>query len=181
LRSPYITGSKVYLRPLERADLNETYLNWLNDPEVNLYLESGLFPVTMSQLNQFYDGLISKGGNIFFAIVEKSSNRHVGNIKLDQINWIHRTAVMGIMLGDKTVWGMGYGSEATKLSLKYAFGRINLNKVSLGVIADNERAVRIYERIGFVKEGVKRQEAFIDGDYRDALWMSILKKEFQTD
>ena len=176
----FITGEKVYLRPLESDDLNAKYLGWLNDPEVNRYLEIGLFPYTKHQLEQYYDRLAETTNNVILAVAEKATDLHIGNVKLEPINWVHRTAVFGILIGDKSKWGNGYGTEATKLALDYAFDRLNLRKVSLGVVVDNTAAFKTYQKLGFVVEGTKRQEVFLCGDFMDVLWMGLLKEEYQT-
>ena len=176
----FITGEKVYLRPLERDDLNEKYLGWLNDPEVNRYLETGLFPYTKNQLEQYYERLAGTTDKVILAVAEKGSDLHIGNVKLEPINWVHRTAVFGILIGDKSKWGKSYGTEATRLAVEYAFNRLNLRKVSLGVVADNTAAFKTYQKLGFVVEGTKRQEVFLCGDFVDVLWMGLLKEEYQT-
>ena len=180
MKTAYAIGEKVYLHPLERDDLNENYLDWLNDPEVNRYLESGRFPYTKAQLEQFYDRLSGTTDKVILAVAEKGSDLHIGNVKLEPINWVDRTTVLGILIGDKIKWGMGYGTEATRLAVEYAFDRLNLRKVSLGVVADNTAAFKTYRKLGFVVEGTKRQEVFLCGDFVDVLWMGLLKEEYQT-
>lgn len=180
MKTPFIIGKKVYLRPLERVDLNERYLGWLNDPEVNRYLEAGLFPYTQAQLEQFYDRVSGTTDKVILAVVEKESDLHIGNVKLEPINWVHRTAVFGILIGEKAKWGNGYGSEATRLTVEYAFNRLNLRKVSLGVIPANVAALKTYQKIGFVTEGTKREEFFLGGGYKDVFWMGLLRADYEA-
>jgi ribosomal-protein-alanine N-acetyltransferase len=177
MKLPFIVGEQIYLRPLLREDLNERYLGWLNDPEANHFLESGRFPYTMDQLEDYYQGVTGSGSAVMMAVVEKSSDDHIGNVKLEPINWVHRTAVFGILIGEKAAWGKGYGTEATRLTVAYAFEKLNLRKVSLGVVATNTPAIKVYEKVGFQVEGVKREEYFVGGQYVDALWMAILRDD----
>jgi RimJ/RimL family protein N-acetyltransferase len=180
VKTPFSIGERVYLRPLAREDLNERYLGWLNDPEVNRYLETGRFPYTQEELENFYQSVTGTRDKAMFAVIEKATDVHIGNVKLDPIHWVHRTVVFGILIGDKSAWGKGYGTEATHLTLEYAFRRLNLRKVSLGVVSTNQAAIKIYKRVGFVVEGVKRKEYYIGGEYVDALWMGLLRDTYEA-
>jgi RimJ/RimL family protein N-acetyltransferase len=179
-KKAFMRGSIVYLRPLERTDLTETYLGWLNDAEVTRYMETGTFPATMHDLEKFYQGVAGSTTQVIFAVADRKSHRHIGNAKLGPINWVHRHAMFGIMIGDKKFWGQGIGQEATRLMVEYAFRRLNLNRVTLGVFAEHESAVRCYENVGFRVEGRFRQDLFRDGEYKDRLWMGLLRSEYKT-
>ncbi len=175
----FLRGSKVYLRPLERTDLNETYLGWLNDHEVTANLEVGAFPSTTQDLEAFYQGVTGSRSEVIFAIADRKSHRHIGNVKLGPINWVHRRAMFGIMIGEKQFWGRGIGQEVTRLVVEYGFQRLNLNRIDLGVLAAHEAAIRCYEAVGFKAEGTFREEMFCDGTYRDRLWMGLLRSEYK--
>ena len=176
--NPFLAGVKVYLRPLEKADLNDNYLAWLSDPEVTRYLETGVFPTTRQDLEKFYESVTGSRSQVIFAIVDRKSNLHLGNVKLGPIDWIHRRAMLGILIGEKKFWGRGIGEEATRLMVDYAFRRLNLNRVTLGVVAEHESAVRCYEKVGFKVEGRGREDVFKDGQYKDRLWMGLLRSEY---
>lgn len=174
----FLAGEKIYLRPLEKADLNDNYLAWLNDPEVTRYLETGVFPTTLQDLERFYESVTGSRSQVIFAIVARKSHQHLGNIKLGPIDWIHRRGTLGILIGEKKFWGRGIGQEATRLMVDYAFARLNLNRVTLGVVAEHESAVRCYEKVGFKVEGRGREDIFKDGEYKDRLWMGLLRSEY---
>jgi RimJ/RimL family protein N-acetyltransferase len=171
-------GTQVRLRPLERSDLNPTYLSWLNDSEVTRYLETGTFPTTRGDLDQFYDSLRGSRSQVIFAIEERKKSRHIGNVKLGPIHWVNRSATLGILVGEKQYWGKGIGKEATRLLVEYGFYRLNLNRINLGVFAEHEPAIRCYAAIGFKVEGRFRQALFRDGEYKDHLWMGLLRSEY---
>ena len=175
----FLRGERVYLRPLERADLNETYLGWLNDAEVTRYLETGLFPSTMPDLEKFYEGVTNSRTDVIFAIMDRKSQRHIGNAKLGPISWVHRRALFGIMIGEKDFWGQGIGKEVTRLVVEYGFQRLNLNRIGLAVFAEHESAVRCYQSVGFKVEGKFREEMFSEGLYKDRLWMGLLRSEYR--
>jgi len=170
-------GSQVFLRPLRRQDLNERYLGWLNDPDVTCYMETGTFPTTMEDLEKFYLEVTGSRSQVMLAIVDKQSGEHIGNVKLGPIDWVHRRATFGILIGEKSLWGKGIGLEATRLAVQYGFYRLNLRRIHLGVVADHESAVRCYKRAGFKVEGRFRQDLFHRGEYRDRLWMGMLRPE----
>lgn len=178
-RSAFVVGSLIYLRPLERGDLNQRYLNWLNDPEVNLYLETSIFPTTLDDLEKFYGEVTGSRTQVIFAVVDKKSSEHIGNVKLGPISWVHRRASFGILIGDKKFWGQGVGLEATRLTVEYGFYRLNLRRIDLGVFAEHQSAVHCYEKVGFKIEGRFRQDLFQAGEYKDRLWMGLLRSEYK--
>src|SRR5256884_4059261 len=179
MKTPYIIGSQIYLRPLEREDLTDRYLSWLNDPEVNRYLESGLFPSTKADLEQFYQQVAGSQSQVILAIADKGDDRHIGNVKLGPINWVHRKATFGILVGDKEFWRKGIGTEATILTVEYAFFRLNLRKIDLGVYSEHQAAVRSYEKVGFNVEGQLREHVFHEGQYKNCLLMGLLRSEYK--
>jgi [ribosomal protein S5]-alanine N-acetyltransferase len=178
-KTEFVRGSRVYLRPLEREDLNARYLSWLNDPEVTRYMETGTFPTTARDLEKFYDEVTGTRNQVILAVADKKSGQHIGNVKLGPIHWIHRCATFGIMIGDKKFWGKGVGIEATRLMVAYGFNRLNLRRIDLGVFADHDAAVRCYEKVGFQVEGRMRENLFQEGKYVDRLWMALLRSEYK--
>ncbi|MCE5325934.1 MAG: GNAT family N-acetyltransferase [Planctomycetaceae bacterium] len=174
----FVDGDLVMLRPLVESDLTQRYLDWLNDAQVSRFLESGTFPETMDSLRAFYNAMQGSKHNVLFAIIDKATGKHIGNVKLGGINWIHRYGDLGIMVGDKAYWHKGYGREACRLLLKYAFGRLNLNKVWLGVYGNHAAAIRSYEKVGFVIEGRMSEMLNFEGAYVDKVIMAITKRQF---
>jgi RimJ/RimL family protein N-acetyltransferase len=174
----FIEGRGVCLRRLVPADINARYVGWLNDRDVTRYMEAGTFPSGKEDLLKFYKETSASRTDVIFAIARRRNGQHIGNIKLGGINWIHRFADLGIMIGDKTCWNKGYGSEACGLALDYAFGRLNLNKVVLGVCGAHRSAVKAYRRAGFKIEGRLKRMLNLDGRYEDKVMMSILKDDW---
>ena len=175
----FIIGAQIYLRPLEKEDLSEEYLGWLNDPEVSRYLESGIFPCTRDELEKFYEQVTGSRDQVILAIVDKEKDQHIGNVKLGPINWLHRKATFGILIGEKEFWGKGIGEEATRLMVEYGFFRLNLRRIELGVYAEHKAAIRSYEKVGFRIEGRLRESLFREGKYTDGLWMGLLRSEYK--
>ena len=175
----FAEGSLVILRPLERADLNERYLGWLNDPEVTRYTETGTFPATTEDLENYYRSVTGSKNDVILAVVDKKSGQHIGNVKLGPIRWVHRVATFGILIGEKEFWGKGVGLEATRLMVEYGFYRLNLHRIDLGVFAEHEAAVQCYEKAGFKVEGRLREDLFQGGEFKDRLWMGLLRSEYK--
>lgn len=178
LSVPFLIGRKIILRPLVEKDINRNYLTWINDPQVTKYMETGIFPTTLKELKDFYIKIKQSKSDIIFAICDKKTNKHIGNIKLGGINWIHRFADLGIMIGEKAYWSKGYGQEACRLVLEYAFKRLNLNKVILGVYETHEPAIKMYRKVGFKIEGKIKRLLNYKGQYVDKIIMGIDRKKF---
>ena len=102
----------------------------------------------------------------------------IGNCGIHQIDWRFRSGEVGIFIGDKSYWNQGYGTQVMRLLLRHGFKTLNLNKIMLEVYENNPRAIRSYEKAGFVHEGRKRQGMYKDGKYFDVLLMSVLRAEW---
>ncbi len=172
-----LVGEKCYLSPVSMEDI-EKYTEWVNDLETGMFmlLASGVY--TVEKEKRMLESLIERA--VVFAIIDKESNKLVGNCGLHEISSVHRKAVFGIFIGDKSYWSAGIGTEATKLILDFGFNILNLNQISLDVMEYNKRAIRCYEKCGFVQVGRKRQAIFMAGKYYDLLCYDILASEFTS-
>lgn len=179
MKHPFIIGGKVYLRGIERDDLRGNYFQWNNDSIVTHYLERGLRPNYIENLEEEYEEIRKSKNDVVLGIVDKKKNILIGIIELREINWISRKSEYRILIGEKEFWGKDYGREATFLILRYAFDKLNLNKVWLGVNEENIKAVKLYERFGFKREGVLREDVYRNGKYYNVIRMSILRSEFK--
>jgi diamine N-acetyltransferase len=173
-------GENIRLRAIERSDI-PTFVRWFNDPEVRQYLL--LFaPMSMAQEERWFENRLQAQDEYMFAVETGIDGQwvHIGNTSLSHVNWKDRGAVFGIAIGEKSYWNKGYGTAATRVTVRFAFEELNLNRVELEVYAGNERAMHVYEKVGFVHEGTRRRAIFRDGRYHDAHWMSILREEFEA-
>jgi ribosomal-protein-alanine N-acetyltransferase len=169
-----IITERLILLPLSMEHCSEYYLNWLNDPEVYKFLETR-GNQNMEMLKDFIENQIKNKVNIW-AITLKSSGKHIGNIKINPINFKHGFGEYGILIGEKNEWGKGYAKEASLGIIDYFFDEINLNKINLGVVRKNTQAVELYEKLGFVTEGIYRKHLIYDGIYYDVLRMALFNK-----
>ena len=178
-RPSFLSGRKILLRAFGRADL-DAYRRWLDDSAVTEFLEMGARPARDADCEAFWRLAGESEDAIVFAIVERKGGKVVGTCGLYLMQWICRRAQFNILIGEPSAWDKGYGSEAARLILDYAFAKLNLNSVQLGVNAENARAVRSYEKVGFVHEGVRRQFIYRNGRYYDMVMMSVLRDNYRA-
>ncbi|MFL7807263.1 MAG: GNAT family N-acetyltransferase [Anaerolineae bacterium] len=171
-----IYGTITRLRRIERDDI-PTFVRWFADPEVREFLLLNR-PISIAEEEQWFVQQLQSQNAELFAI-ETNDGIHIGNIGLHDINWLHRSAEMGIVIGHKQYWGKGYGSDAIRTLLRFAFDEMNLHRVQLTVYEDNARAIRAYEKCGFRHEGRLRDAVYRKGRYYDMLLMSVLSGELQ--
>lgn len=168
-----IEGDRVYLKTLNIKNATQEYCDWLNDSQVNKYLETR--ESTIRDLSNYIRNKLRSDNCIFFGIFFKENNKHIGNVKLEPIEWDKKKTIFGIMIGDKNYWQMGLGTEATKLAIKFAFERLSLNEVELGVISENKPAIRVYEKVGFKVTEIRKKAVNHDGKIFDDIIMNIKK------
>ena len=178
MKNPYLIGTKIYLRPLEREDATHL-VPWFNHPEVTRMLLT-YRPLNLRAEEEFIDKALQNEHGLVLGIVVQGSDRLIGGTGLHQIDFKNRHAGFGITIGEKEEWGKGYGTDATRLMVQHAFETLNLNRVWLHVYEYNQRGIRAYEKVGFRKEGVLRQDTYREGRYWDTIAMAILREEWDA-
>jgi RimJ/RimL family protein N-acetyltransferase len=175
-----IEGRLVRLRALDLDDVERAY-SWVNDREVTQYLMLR-YPMSRAQEEKFLKDAATEGSSFpeVRLAIETRDGVHIGICGLHRARPEDRGAEFGIMIGDKSFWSNGYGTDALQTLLRFAFDQMNLHKVALGVFEFNERAKACYRKCGFVEEGRFREEYFQDGQYWDVIRMSILRREWQA-
>lgn len=174
-----ISGKRVRLRAIERGDI-PTFLKWLNDPQVQRYLGRTPFPLSFAEEEKWFERQLNDEKSRIFAI-ETEKGVHIGNIGLHEIGYKDGKAALGIMIGEKGYWGQGYGSDAIKALLRFAFEELNLHRLYLSVFDFNKQAIRCYEKCGFRQEGIVRESVFRHRRYQNEILMGILRHEFEGD
>lgn len=175
-----IYGERIRFRAVEREDLPR-FVAWLNDPEVLrgllLYL-----PLSLNEEENWYESMMKRPTDEHPMVIEIQQADEwlpIGNCGFVKIDWRSRSGEVGIFIGEKRLWNQGYGTDAMRLLLQHGFHTLNLNRIALDVYDTNLRAVRSYEKAGFVHEGRKRQAIFKGGKYIDILQMSVLREEWE--
>jgi RimJ/RimL family protein N-acetyltransferase len=175
-----IYGERVRLRHVESEDLPQ-FQEWLNDPEVRHGLALYL-PLSFTEEQKWFENMLKSPIEERPLVIEVRQAdvdwQMIGNSGFHNIDWRSRSAELGIFIGDKAYWDQGYGTEVMKLLLKTGFSTLNLHRIYLRVFEDNPRAIRSYEKAGFVHEGRQRQAEFHDGEFHDVLYMSVLRPEW---
>ncbi|MBL8795955.1 MAG: GNAT family N-acetyltransferase [Planctomycetia bacterium] len=177
MQHPYLIGEKVYLRPLDKADAARC-VSWVNDPAVtrNLMVYR---PLNLQAEEQFIERATQDEHSLILAIVVRANDLHIGNLSFENLDFRSRSAAFGIVIGEKAEWGKGYGTEATRLLLQHGFHTLNLNRVWLHVYEYNAAALRVYQKLGFQREGTLRQDTYRDGRYWDTIVMGLLRAEWE--
>ena len=177
LNRPFLVADKIYLRPIDIEDVNESYLNWINDGDIIDNLAT-VFPTSKEDLANFVTSILKNPNFVFFAIVVKESNKHIGNVKLGPIDWISRTTNFGLMLGDKSSWGKGYAQEAFSLILKLAFDKLNLHKVWDMAVITNTASIKANQKVGFKIEAELEKHVYKNGEYHNVAILSLLAEDY---
>lgn len=176
-----IYGKRIRLRAIEREDVAKFH-EWVNDPEVTRGLAMYL-PLSMQDEENWFDRMSKVDPDekpLAIEIRKGKGWKLIGNCGVFGISLTNRSAELGIVIGEKSEWDKGYGAEAMTLLLQHGFETLNLNRIFLRVYEDNVRAVRSYEKAGFVLEGRQRQAVYKHGKYEDVLFMSVLRSEWDS-
>jgi RimJ/RimL family protein N-acetyltransferase len=177
-----VPGTKVFLGPL-RSEFVSIYREWSNNVRVAAMMgtmNQGPFPITQQGAEEWFKETVSDPSIAAFGVYEQGSNNPVGYTVLEGIRDRNRGAEFGIALGETSVWGRGYATEAAMLTLDYGFTLLGMHLIYLYCAAINERAIEIYRRIGFREAGRIREAGIIGGKRHDAVFMDILAREFES-
>jgi len=176
MQNPFIVGERIYLRPLEPAQDNHLYSTWMNDEEIRRYFS--IYPTSDTRGKERLELLYKDGKHIIFGVALNDDNRLIGLVGLKDINYINQTAEFYNIIGDKSVWGKGYGTECTRLMIQYGFMELNLNRIQTLDIEENIGGWRADEKSGFKYEGTMREAVLRFGKYHDLRVYSILRSEY---
>jgi RimJ/RimL family protein N-acetyltransferase len=158
------------------SDANRNYCTWMNNPEVNRYLESRFEKWSVKKLKDYVNKMKRKSDCVFLAVIAKGENRHIGNIKIGPIDSTHKFADVGIMIGEKSFWGKGIAAEVISLVVDYAFNKLGLHKLTAGAYSNNIASIKAFKKAGFSAEGVRKKHYLCNGDYVDGVLLGIVRK-----
>ena len=175
---PFLTGKKLVLSPLNEKDISDDYISWFNDREVCRDNSHATFPNTYRKTIAYIKSVENSKTDFVFAIRWKKNKKHIGNVSLQNINWVNRSAEIAIIIGNKNYWNKGAGSESYRLILEYGFKTLNLNRISSGQTVTNSGMIKVCEKCGMKKEGILRQVLYKEGKFLDAVIFSILQREY---
>lgn len=180
MKDPFLIGEKIYLRAIAEADLNEKYREWFNDEEICRYNSHHRFPNYDADMREYYESTIKSRKNLILAICDKETDTHIGNVALENIDPVDRSAEFAILIGDKAWWGKGIGKGVARLMLEHGFEQLGLERIYCGTAEDNIGMQKIAVATGFKEEGRARKAIFKNGSFKDVINYGLLKDEYQA-
>jgi ribosomal-protein-alanine N-acetyltransferase len=176
IKDIFLNGDSVFLRMLSEEDINGNYARWLNDAEVTMYNSHGRFPISVGKLQDFVQSVYESNTTLVLAVCDKTSGAHIGNISLQSISWIDRSAEIAFLLGEKDFWGKSVMHDAGKLLIKHAFEVLNLHRIHCGTSSENIGMQKLAGKLGMNLEGVRKEAFFKNGNYYDILEYGLLSR-----
>jgi [ribosomal protein S5]-alanine N-acetyltransferase len=151
-----ILSGRLRIRSLTQDDVTEGYALWLNDPEVNRYLESRFTVQTVESCRQYVRDAEADPSAHLFGLFDRHSGKHIGNIKIVVVSTVHRSGEIGLFIGEKSYWGLGFATEAIGALTKWCFESLSLEKIEAGCYDENLASVRAFLKSGYTVEGYRR-------------------------
>lgn len=180
MKNPFLIGNTIYLRTIEESDLNANYREWFNDEEICRYNSHHRFPNYDENMRDYYENTIKSRTNLILAICDKKTDKHVGNIALENIDTLNQSAEFAIIIGDKHEWGKGIGKEAAYLTIGHGFEQLSLHRIYCGTSEDNVAMQKLALTLGFKEEGRARDGMFKGGAFKNIIGYGILRHEFKA-
>jgi len=171
-----IRTPRLIIKSLCVDDISKKYIEWLNDKEVNQYLETRFQVQNNQSCLEFVKRMQEDANEELFAIYTNNNNEHIGNCKLGAINKFHHTAEISFFIGSKSFWGAGYATEVVSHVVQYGFENLGLEKITAGCYESNKGSKKVLIKAGFEVEGF-RKEQVVFGSQREGLYsLGIIKK-----
>lgn len=177
LHVPFLIGERLYLRGLVESDADGAYPGWFNSAEVCQGNSHHVFPYARESAREYIRNSMQRRDCLILAIVIKEGDRHVGNVALQQIHPINRSAEFSILIGEQGTWGSGVGFEAASLLFEHGFTALNLHRIECGTLASNTRMQKLALRLGMKEEGRRRGASFKNGVYEDIVEYGLLRDD----
>jgi len=171
-------SARVKLRKMTIDD-TALYHTWRNDQEIMRSTSPSLDVYSPQDTQDFVEHVIlGSASSKSYILLEKESETPIGVLALVNIDYKNRNAECIIDIGEKEYWGQGYGSEGMKLLLGYSFNEMNMHRLSLRVFSFNDRAIRLYNSLGFQQEGLSKEALFREGKWHDIVQMGLLQRDY---
>lgn len=176
----FLEGHQVYLRALTEADADGPYLNWFNDSFVSEHNGHHFFPFSREDALAYIRRMGSPNDELALAVAAADDDRHIGNVALKKIDRIAMTAEIALVIGDRSMWGRGVGSEVCRLMMDHAFDTLNLRRIHCATYETNVAMQKLAVALGMREEGRRRQAAFKNGKYIDIIEFGVLCDEYEA-
>lgn len=171
--------TRIFLRHLEVTDSGRVH-KWHNDPELFSTLFSPFHPVSVQTVEEWIRKRTQYSEKeINFAICLKSNSQHIGNTYIRDIDWVNRCGIIQMFIGDVEHRNKGYGKQALRLMVDYAFLTLGLNRIGGQLFASNVASLKICQNVGYREEGKLRQRVYQDGQFHDALIIGVCRDDWE--
>jgi len=174
----YLENERIYLRNLQVSDA-PIMLENTTDEEIR-YMTGTKPNFTLNQIKAHINNVNNDSSRYDFAICLKNNDQMIGELSIFEIDEENNKAGFRISMSSIELTGKGYGTEAIIIVLRFVFEELKLNRLQLEVFSHNLRGIRVYEKVGFVKEGVLRESLYYNGTYSDEIIMAILRKDYEN-
>ena len=164
-----LQGNRLILRQILPTELEEKYIDWMNDPELVQYMESRFHIYSRFDLEKYVNHINEDGSSIMWGIYESDTLEYIGNIKLGSIDWNHRFGDIGLIIGERKSWGKGYATESILLVCDFGFHKLSLNKITAGIYENNIGSKKAFIKAGFYYDGRLTSQYKHKGIYIDKL------------
>lgn len=172
-----IETKRLYLRALSEKDATLNYVNWLNNPEVNRYLETRHSVQSIGSCKAFIRQCNEDEGAHLYGIFLKDGERHIGNTKLGFIHEQYARGELSLFIGDKAYWGKGLAGEVVQALTQYGFKNLGLERIEAGCYEENLASLRVFLKTGYTVEGYRRNHVVSDDSRQGCFVLGILKNE----
>jgi RimJ/RimL family protein N-acetyltransferase len=167
----------IYLQSINESDVSKEYVEWLNDPMINQYLETRHHEQNMQTVFNFINEMQANPNEHLFTIRLKGSNKHIGNIKVGNINAHYKIADISLFIGDKNAWGKGIATQAIQLISRYSFELLSLRKLCAGAYKTNIASTMAFLKVGYIRDGVLLAHYMFNNEPCDLVQVCMFNKQ----
>lgn len=171
LKTPHL-----HLRSFFESDITDDYIKWLNDPEINRFLESRFQVQDFFTVKEWVHNHNPSKEKMLIGIFK--DDIHIGNITFHKIDSVHKFVVIGICIGRKSFQGKGYATEALQAAVRYIFNEMKFNRIEAGIYHGNVTSIKLFRKVGFRQEAIFKKRVIFEGKYIDMLLFACLRSEF---
>lgn len=174
----FFENQNIGLRTLEISDVDGNYFNWFNDKDVCKYNSHHRYTMTKYELEEYVRKINGSRTELVLAVELKEEKVHIGNISLQSINYIDRSAEIAFLMGEKAYWNKGYATEAAVMLINHAFEQLGLQRIYFGTSEENAGMQKIGKKLNFKQEGIRRKALYKNGNFQDIYEYGLLKEEW---
>ena len=174
-----LRGSQIDMKTCTIDFVSEKYVDWLNDKEVNRYLETRYVRQTIQTVHEYVKEVLKSDDEILLAVIARDKNKHIGNIHVT-IDKRHKRATFGYMIGDRAYWGRKIGVEIIQMMTKWVFDNLDIMKIVGGIYSKNISSVKTVLRAGYKEEGLRLSHVILDNGQRDGvIEVGLLREDYE--